>query len=56
MGQAPHVQAVLNNTVVGLFRKQQSANRAAGRRELDVQINRWCFSSPRLADFSIAVR
>ncbi len=35
MGQATHVQAVLNNTVVGLFLKHQYANMAAGRRELD---------------------
>jgi predicted transposase YbfD/YdcC len=48
MGQAPHVQAVLNNTVVGLFLKHQYANMAAGRRELDAIINRAVFQ-PSLA-------
>jgi hypothetical protein len=48
MGQAPHVQAVLNNTVVGLFVKHQYANMAAGRRELDAIIKRAVFQ-PSLA-------
>jgi predicted transposase YbfD/YdcC len=43
MGQAPHVQSVLNNTVVGLFLKHQYENMAAGRRELDATINRALF-------------
>jgi hypothetical protein len=43
MGQAPHVQAVLNTTVVGLFLKHQYENMAAGRRDLDTQINRALF-------------
>jgi predicted transposase YbfD/YdcC len=42
-GQAPHVQAALNNVVVGLFLKHQYANMAAGRRELDAIINRALF-------------
>jgi hypothetical protein len=46
MGQAPHVQAVLNNTVIGLFLKHQYENMAAGRRELDAQINRMVFQQP----------
>jgi hypothetical protein len=46
MRRAPHVQAVLNNTVVGLFLKHQYANMAAERRELDAQIHRMVFQRP----------
>jgi predicted transposase YbfD/YdcC len=45
MGHAPHLLAILNNTVVGLVARQGSSNLAEARREFAYQLER-AFSSP----------
>jgi predicted transposase YbfD/YdcC len=45
MGSAPHVLAILNNTVVGLIARQGRTNLAEARREFAYQVER-AFSSP----------
>jgi predicted transposase YbfD/YdcC len=45
MGHAPHLLAILNNTVVGLVARQGSPNLAEARREFAYHLER-AFSSP----------
>jgi hypothetical protein len=40
MGQAPHLLAILNNSVIGLVARQGSTNLAEARREIAYQFDK----------------